>query len=195
MRGSRGLRATALAGLGVCALGGAVVATASGQDEAASARTSAATATPIKHVVVIYQENVSFDHYFGTYPRGAKTPGLPVLPPLGKHRVNGLANTPGLGGNGNLLTNNPNLDAAGHQVNPRWLDPSKINDVLTCSQDHEYPDEQKAFDGGKMDRFVTSVGTAGGTSATGQPCQADDTMNYYDGETVTGLWTTRARSR
>lgn len=24
--------------------------------------------TPIKHVVVIFQENVSFDHYFGTYP-------------------------------------------------------------------------------------------------------------------------------
>ena len=23
------------------------------------------TATPIKHVVVIFQENVSFDHYFG----------------------------------------------------------------------------------------------------------------------------------
>src|SRR6202030_3617158 len=28
----------------------------------------ASTATPIKHVVVIFQENVSFDHYFGTYP-------------------------------------------------------------------------------------------------------------------------------
>ena len=26
------------------------------------------TRTPIKHVVVIFQENVSFDHYFGTYP-------------------------------------------------------------------------------------------------------------------------------
>ena len=26
------------------------------------------TATPIKHLVVIFQENVSFDHYFGTYP-------------------------------------------------------------------------------------------------------------------------------
>ena len=26
------------------------------------------TKTPIKHVVVIFQENVSFDHYFGTYP-------------------------------------------------------------------------------------------------------------------------------
>ena len=30
------------------------------------------TATPIKHVVVIFQENVSFDHYFGTYPHAAK---------------------------------------------------------------------------------------------------------------------------
>jgi phospholipase C len=27
-----------------------------------------ATATPIKHLVVIFQENISFDHYFGTYP-------------------------------------------------------------------------------------------------------------------------------
>ena len=26
------------------------------------------TATPIKHLVVIFQENNSFDHYFGTYP-------------------------------------------------------------------------------------------------------------------------------
>src|SRR6202047_428845 len=26
------------------------------------------TTTPIKHVVVIFQENVSFDHYFATYP-------------------------------------------------------------------------------------------------------------------------------
>ena len=26
------------------------------------------TGTPIKHLVVIFQENVSFDHYFGTYP-------------------------------------------------------------------------------------------------------------------------------
>ena len=27
------------------------------------------TSTPIKHLVVIFQENISFDHYFGTYPR------------------------------------------------------------------------------------------------------------------------------
>ena len=37
----------------------------------------AKTATPIKHVVVIFQENVSFDHYFGTYPNAANTDGQP----------------------------------------------------------------------------------------------------------------------
>jgi len=26
------------------------------------------TATPIRHLVVVFQENISFDHYFGTYP-------------------------------------------------------------------------------------------------------------------------------
>jgi phospholipase C len=173
MRSYRGLRITALTGVGICALGGAVA--FAGQGHRARTQTPR-TATPIKHVVVIYGENVSFDHYFGTY---RSRPG---------RRVNGLANTPGLGGKGNLLTNNPNLDAAGHQVNPRRLDPANINDVLTCSQDHEYPDEQKAFDGGKMDKFVTSTGTASGKSGTGRPCEASDVMNYYDGATVTGLW-------
>ncbi|HEY2600677.1 MAG TPA: alkaline phosphatase family protein [Thermoleophilaceae bacterium] len=134
-------------------------------------RGAAGTATPIKHVVVIFQENVSFDHYFGTYPH-----------------ANGLANTPGAGGHGNLLNNNPNTDAAGHQLNPRRLDPNNINDILTCDQDHDYNDEQKAFDGGKMDKFATTVGTVTGKSPTGQPCQAGDVMNYYDGKTVTALW-------
>src|ERR671937_2403531 len=35
------------------------------------------TATPIKHLVVIFQENQSFDHYFGTYPRAKNPPGEP----------------------------------------------------------------------------------------------------------------------
>ena len=36
---------------------------------------SVRTATPIQHVVVIFQENVSFDHYFGTYPKAQNRPG------------------------------------------------------------------------------------------------------------------------
>ncbi len=146
------------------------------------------TSTPIKHLVVIYQENVSFDHYFGTYPRATNTSGQPFRASGNTPRVNNLANTRGVGGIGTLLTNNPNRDAKGHQVNPRRLNPANINDVITCDQDHTYSGEQKAFDHGKMDRFVTTVGTAIGTSGTGQPCVAADVMNYYDGNTVTGLW-------
>src|SRR5260370_13249140 len=33
------------------------------------------TATPIQHLVVIFQENVSFDHYFGTYPNATNPAG------------------------------------------------------------------------------------------------------------------------
>src|SRR5487761_1280676 len=62
-----------------------------------------ATATPIKHLVVIFNENVSFDHYFATYPHAANPPGEPAF-----------RAAPGTGGVNNLLaahllTNNPNF--------------------------------------------------------------------------------------
>src|SRR5215469_18549119 len=36
-----------------------------------------AKATPIRHFVLLYQENNSFDHYFGTYPNATNPPGEP----------------------------------------------------------------------------------------------------------------------
>jgi phospholipase C len=132
------------------------------------------TESPIKHVVVIFQENVSFDHYFGTYPNATNADGTPFTAAPQTPKVNGL--TPA------LLTSNPNT------ANPRRLDPGNLNDLLTCDQDHSYTDEQTAFDGGAMDQFTQAVGTHAGTSATGQPCQASDVMNYYDGNTVTAMW-------
>src|SRR5215472_1586767 len=61
-----------------------------------------ATTTPIKHVVVIFQENVSFDHYFATYPVAANPKGEPrFIARPGTPTVNGLQ--------GALLTNNPNF--------------------------------------------------------------------------------------
>src|SRR5713226_2441975 len=39
----------------------------------------AGTATPIQHDVVIFQENVSFDHYFATYPVAANPSGEPAF--------------------------------------------------------------------------------------------------------------------
>ena len=40
-----------------------------------------ATTTPIEHLVVIFQENVSFDHYFATYPNAANPAGEPPCRP------------------------------------------------------------------------------------------------------------------
>jgi phospholipase C len=176
----------AVASLGV--VGATSVAAADGSRAAHGASQISSTATPIRHLVVIFQENVSFDHYFGTYPKAANTSGQPFHAARDTPKVNNLANTDGVGGQGNLLTNNPNKDAGGNQANPRRLDPANIGDVLTCDENHAYPAEQQAFNGGKMDKFVTTVGTGSGHSAVGQPCQAGDVMNYYDGNTVTGIW-------
>src|SRR5277367_5619143 len=80
------------------------------------------TATPIKHLVVIFGENNSFDHYFGTYPYAQNNPGeTPFAPAPGTPTPNGLTApldpthgfAPLDGGPGfNLLTNNPNLNTA-----------------------------------------------------------------------------------
>jgi phospholipase C len=123
------------------------------------------TTTPIKHLVVIFQENVSFDHYFGTYPYAQN--------PAGEPKFTAKSDTPSVNGLSQyLLTNNPNL------ANPRRLDRSE---ALTCDQDHGYTAEQQAFDHGLMDKFVQY--TSGGN------CKDPSTvMDYYDGNTVTGLW-------
>ena len=134
-------------------------------------RVLAPTATPIKHVVVLFDENVSFDHYFGTYPQAANTDGSPFHAAKGTPTVNGLTAA--------LLTANPN------SFNPQRLTASE---ALTCDQNHGYGPEQKAFDGGKMDLFVQNTQTA---TCSGQPVLFGSpglVMDYYDGNTVTGLW-------
>ena len=81
--------------------------------------------------VVIFQENVSFDHYFGTYPYAPNPPGEPAFhASLGTPLVNGLYNAITKAGPvGPLLTNNPNGS------NPVRLD---HGDPETCDQDHNY---------------------------------------------------------
>ena len=177
------LRTRKIAKSAIAAVGAAAalaIPTLSGASAQPVRAASGNPATPIKHLVVIFQENVSFDHYFGTYPVAANTSGQTFTAAPGTPSVNGLsAASPG---GGTLLTNNPN------GVNPRRYDPTSTNDLLTCDQNHDYTSEQQAFDNGKMDAFISSVGTGSGKSATGQTCQASDVMNYYDGNTVTGLW-------
>jgi phospholipase C len=184
-------------GLGLlCASAASVVLTgaaAAGNVHAAAA-SDTQTRTPVKHVVVIFQENVSFDHYFGTYPTADNTDGQTFHAAPGTPAVNGLPPAtasslpPSLRHSTNLLTSNPN------SALPKRLDsspnglPGSPGGQLTCDQNHEYPNEQQAFNGGKMDQFVQSVGTGSGTAPGGAPCSAAQVMDYYDGNTVTGLW-------
>src|SRR5262249_52701534 len=108
--------------------------------------------TKIEHLVVIFDENESFDHYFATYPgvgvNTAQNAGL--LPP----------------------NNNPNSSP------PALLTRAQ---ALTCDQNHNYANEQAAFNSGLMDKFPENTG--GGSCA-----DRGIVMNYFDGTTVTALW-------
>jgi len=141
---------------------------------------SLATATPIKHLVVVFQENVSFDHYFGTYPVAANPPGEPAfhaaqLTPA----VNGLTDS--------LLRRNPNFTNRENGTDasePFRLDRTQ---AATADQSHDYTEEELAYDGGRADLFpkYTGAGLGGGTTAFFTPAVV---MGYYDGNTVTALW-------
>lgn len=134
------------------------------------------TATPIEHLVVIFQENSSFDRVFATYPVAANPPGQPRFEARpGTPSVNGLS--------GPLLTHNPN------GVNPFRIDRVQ---AYTCDQDHEYSEEQRARNEGLLNRYPEFG--AGGPSNDRQYCAQDaqgryvTDMGYFDGNTVTALW-------
>ncbi len=91
----------------------------------------------IKHVVIIMQENRSFDSYFGTY-RGAD--GIP-----------GLAGHPG---------KVPCLPDSGEPCVRPFHDRYDVN----TGGKYHYPQAEAEIDGGKMDGFVTQQEAAGFTS-------------------------------
>jgi phospholipase C len=138
------------------------------------------TATPIKHLVVIFDENESFDHYFGTYPYAANTDGTSFHAKPGTPTVNGLySKITKTGPVGRLLTNNPN------EYNPQRLTHAQ---ALTCDQNHDYLPEQQAENGGKMNEFVQFT-QQDDCSTTGEYYGPPGiVMDYFDGNTVTGLW-------
>jgi phospholipase C len=140
-----------------------------------------ATATPIKHIVVIFQENVSFDHYFATYPKAANPPGEPAFTAApGTPSVNNLARA-------NLLADNPNFTNKANGADaaePFRLDRTQAN---TADQNHAYTAEQQAYDDGKADLFpkYTGKGTPGGVGAFATKGQV---MGYFDANTVMAMW-------
>jgi phospholipase C len=138
---------------------------------ATTSTTNPPTATPIKHLVVIYQENVAFDHYFATYPKAANPDPL--------YSFHASPNTPSINGltTAGLLTNNTNL------ANPFRLDRSQAALISLCNPDHDYTALQKSFNGGLMDKFVENSGLQ-----SQKNCAPKLVMGYFDGNTITALW-------
>lgn len=147
---------------------------ATAQSRPAASPAVAPTATPIKYVVVIFQENVSFDHYFGTYPflEDPQTHKFTLFNDNTKTPVpNNLLSA-------GLLGKNPN------SANPFLLTPAQN---ATCDQNHDYTPEQSAFNGGLMNLFVENTGV-GAPGCPDYGHGAALTMGYYDGATLTALW-------
>jgi len=136
----------------------------------------AVPATPIHHLVVIFQENHSFDAFFGTYPVAANPPGQPAFHPR--------PNTPSVNG----------LTRTLRRFNPNPSNPFRIDrlQAYTCDQDHEYTAEQRARNGGLMNQFPRF--DAQGPTNPREFCHKnrqgnwDTLMGYFDGNTVTALW-------
>jgi phospholipase C len=124
------------------------------------------SATPIKYLIVIFQENISFDHYFATYPNASNSN-------KSEPQFVAKSNTPSVNGlTASLLTDNPN------SVNPFRIPRSNAS---TCDNDHTYTRQQEAYNGGLMDKFVE-------TNQVSKGCNPSITMGYFDGNTVTAMW-------
>ncbi|WP_279609963.1 alkaline phosphatase family protein, partial [Burkholderia cepacia] len=125
-------------------------------------------------------ENVSFDHYFGSYPNATNPAGEPAFTPA--------AGTPGINGlTGALLTANGNFtntQNGTNAANPFRLDRTQ---AASADQNHAYTAEQQAYDNGAADLFPLFTGSAspGGAGAFGTKGQV---MGFFDGNTVTALW-------
>jgi phospholipase C len=123
----------------------------------------------IQHVVVIMQENRSFDHYFGTYP-GAD--GLPR----------------DAGGNFTTCIPDPNASSCAR--------PYHLDIAVDAGGPHTADDAIADVDGGKMDGFVTQSEKAQGRTdicapRTNDPTCASgkvDVMGFHDRRELPVYW-------
>ncbi len=129
----------------------------------------------IKHVVVIMQENRSFDTYFGTYP--------------------GADGIPGVAGNPGTLRCVPDPAHSGQCVKP-FPDHKDKN----YGGPHGQTNAMADIDFGKMDGFVgqAEAGSSCSTNPTNPQCSpctgatagaCNDVMGYHDGSDIPSYWT------
>lgn len=125
----------------------------------------AAARKDIKHIVIIMQENRSFDSYFGTYP--------------------GADGIPAQNGKFTVCVNDP---ATGQCVAP-YHDPADKN----AGGPHGAVNAAADIDGGKMDGFIASTekGKLGCVIANNPNCGGSsklDVMGYHDAREIPNYW-------
>jgi phospholipase C len=117
----------------------------------------------IKHVFVIYQENHTFDNYFGSYP-GAENLSTALA------RAHGFRQ----------------YDPIGKQ----WVTPYPITDPDTSGPSQSRDVIEPKMHGGAMDRFVAVQERKSGAEYGPADAQSVGliTMSYYDCDTLPFLW-------
>jgi phospholipase C len=96
----------------------------------------------IEHIVILMQENRSFDHYFGTMPgvRGFADPAAVRLP------------------DGGPVFRQPYPDHAQGYLAPFHLDTKATSAQATPGTDHSWPTQHQAWNNGAMDQWVPAKG-------------------------------------
>ena len=140
------LRNLAVAGAGAAGLGAVDDLVA----RAVAASPQHGKLSDIEHVVILMQENRSFDHYFGMYPG-----------------VRGFGDKHGRG-----AFFQRGLD--GKTVSPFHFDTGCVADIT-----HDWGPQHQSWNGGKMDRFLAAH-QAADAPTNGSPTPAAETMGYYD---------------
>ena len=122
----------------------------------------------IRHVVIIMQENRSFDSYFGTYP--------------------GADGIPGLAGNPGPVPCVPDPASGG------CVRPFHDRQDQSLGGPHSYSAAMADINGGKMDGFVAQQekGMAGCAQTFNPACGngggSPDVMGYHDGSDIPNYW-------
>jgi phospholipase C len=131
--------ATALSGL---AVGGAALPASLTKMMAATPRDLRGRLSDIEHIVILMQENRSFDHYFGTMPgvRGFQDPTAIKLP------------------TGNSVFYQPDAAHANGYLTPFHYDTKSTSAQQTPGTDHSWGTQHQAWDNGAMDQWVAAKG-------------------------------------
>src|SRR5579863_4030357 len=134
------------------------------QPAGASATLDAARAR-IKHIFVIFQENHSFDNYFGTYP-GAENLASALAQAHGFRQYDPIGKT--------------------------WITPFRIADPDIESMSQSRGVSLAKMNGGKMDAFVATQealsGKKFGAGSAAARTLGLETMAHYDCDTIPFLW-------